>query len=63
MKAEVTKLTLEVRDELGVRLIDANGENDCFQAMDGVDLQVDFLGLHLFFQEGEGVHVFNHDDV
>ena len=54
------RLTIKIRDELVGCLIDADGKNDSFQAMDGVDLQVDFLSLHLLFQEGEGIHVFDH---
>ena len=62
MRGRVTSrlLTIEVRDELTDRLGDANGEDDGFKAVDCVDLQVDLLGLHFLFQEGEGVYVFDH---
>ena len=42
----------KVRDELLFCFAGANGEDDSFQAVDCVDLQVDLLGLHLLFQEG-----------
>ena len=51
---------LKVRNELRDRLVAANGEDDSFQAMDRVDLQVDFLSLHFLFQESESVYVFDH---
>ena len=53
-------LTFKVGDELTVRFGGADREDDSFQAMDCVDLQVDLLGLHFLFQEGEGVYVFDH---
>ena len=56
-------LTFKVGDELTVRFGGADGEDDSFQAMDCVDLQVDLLGLHFLFQEGEGVYVFDHVDI
>ena len=53
-------LTLKVRDELADRVCHADGEDDGFQAVDCVDLQVNLLSLHLLLEESESVYVFDH---
>ena len=58
--AEVNSLTEEVGDELTVNLFGSNGQNDCLQSVDCVHLEVDFLSLHLFLDQGKGVHGFDH---
>jgi len=54
------QLTFDIRDELGGHVARANRKNDCFDAMNGINLEVDFFGTHLLFEEGEGVYSFYH---
>ena len=53
-------LTLQVGDELRGGVVDADGEHDRLQSVDGVHLKVDFLGLHLLLQERKGVDGLDH---
>lgn len=55
MVFEKGKLTVEVLDELGACLLLSDGKYDGLQPVDGVDLDVDFLILHLLLQQGEAV--------
>ena len=50
---------LQVRKERAAGLSDTNGQDDSLEAMDGVNLEVDFLSSHFFLQELEGVNVFH----
>lgn len=54
------KLTLQVGQKLADGVLEANAENDSLQAVDSVHLEVNFLSLHLLFEEGEGVDLFDH---
>ena len=54
------RLTIKVRDKLGACLVDSDREDYSLKAMDRIDFQVNFFGLHLLFQESKCVNVFNH---
>ena len=41
-------------------LLGPDCHDDSLQAVDSVDLEVDFFGLELFFEEAKGVNSFGH---
>ena len=53
-------LTFEVGDELSGCVVHSNGEDHGLEPVDSVDFKVDFLSLHLFLEEIEGVDCFDH---
>ena len=54
------KLTLQVGQKLANGGFGTDAENDSFEAVDSIDLEVDFFSLHLLLQEGKGVDRFDH---
>jgi hypothetical protein len=53
-------LTFEVGDELAGDVVVGECQNDDLEAMDRIDLEVNFFSGHLFLEEFEGVDFFGH---